>query len=250
MKHQRNEQSTAIAWIAAYVLIMMLADAASESLGVTKCVTAPASLLLSAVLYMQIRRGGHQAYYGLGRGSGAKGKTVLFYLPLLVLATSNLWNGVTVRLGALETALYVISMCSVGFLEELIFRGLLFRALSKNGLKQAIVISSLTFGIGHLFNLLAGAEGFSTLLQICYATAVGFLFTLIFLKSGSLLPCILTHAAINATNAFAVPGGMANQMIHSAILIAVSLLYAFFLLRKQEGAAAGAMRATLPDGRN
>lgn len=246
MKQQRNEQSIALAWIALYVLIMMLADAVSESLGVIKCVTAPASLLLSAVLYMQIRRSGLQAHYGLGRGNIAKGKDVLFYLPLLVLASSNLWGGMAIRFSALETALYVISMCSVGFLEELIFRGLLFRALSKNGLKRAIAISSLTFGIGHLFNLLAGAEWVSTLVQICYATAIGFLFTLIFLKSGTLLPCILTHAAINATSAFAIPGSMAGQMIHSAILIAVSLLYALFLLRRQEGAA----RVTLPDGRN
>lgn len=182
MKRQRNEQRLALAWIALYVLAAMLADAVSESLGMIKCITVPVCALLSAALYVQIRRDGLQAYYGLGRGGGVKGKDVLFYLPLLALASSNLWNGVTIRFSAVETALYVVSMCLVGFLEEVIFRGLLFRALSPKGLKQAIVISSLTFGMGHIVNLLAGAEPISTLLQICYATAIGFLFTTIFFK--------------------------------------------------------------------
>lgn len=238
MKRQRNEQRLALAWIALYVLAAMLADAVSESLGMIKCITVPVCAFLSAALYVQIRRDGLQAYYGLGRGGGVKGKDVLFYLPLLALASSNLWNGVTIRFSAVETALYVVSMCLVGFLEEVIFRGLLFRALSPKGLKQAIVISSLTFGMGHIVNLLAGAEPISTLLQICYATAIGFLFTTIFLKSGTLLPCILTHAAVNAASAFAVPGSLAGQTFASAILTVVSLLYALFLLKRPSKAPA------------
>ena len=88
----------------------------------------------------------------------------------------NLWKGVTIKLSVLETALYVLSMLCVGFIEEIIFRGFLFKALCKDNLKLAIVISSVTFGMGHIVNLLNGSDLIPTLLQIAYATAIGFLF--------------------------------------------------------------------------
>lgn len=40
-------------------------------------------------------------------------------------------------------------MLCVGFLEEMIFRGLLFEAIAKENVKKAIIISSVTFGIRH-----------------------------------------------------------------------------------------------------
>lgn len=38
-------------------------------------------------------------------------------------------------------------MLCVGFLEEVIFRGLLFTAIAKDTIKTAVVLSSVTFGI-------------------------------------------------------------------------------------------------------
>lgn len=58
----------------------------------------------------------------------------------------------------METALYVLSMLCVGFIEELIFRGFLFKAMAKDGIKSAIIVSSITFGLGHIINLVNGAE--------------------------------------------------------------------------------------------
>ena len=43
-------------------------------------------------------------------------------------------------------------MLCVGFMEEVIFRGLLFKAIAKDNAKMAIVISSVTFGLGHVLN--------------------------------------------------------------------------------------------------
>jgi membrane protease YdiL (CAAX protease family) len=82
----------------------------------------------------------------------------------------------------------MLTMMLVGFLEELIFRGFLFTALRKDSLKVAVIVSSVTFGMGHIVNLLNGAPLGETLLQIVYATAAGFLFTAIFLRGGSLWP--------------------------------------------------------------
>lgn len=54
--------------------------------------------------------------------------------------------------------------------------------LNINNVKRAILISSITFGLGHIVNLLNGKNILETLMQICYAVAIGFLFTIIFYK--------------------------------------------------------------------
>ena len=82
---------------------------------------------------------------------------MLFYIPLIVLLTVNLWYGVAMNTSPLEMVLYILSMLCVGFLEEMIFRGFLFQAMVKDGVKSAIIVSSVTFGIGHIVNLINGS---------------------------------------------------------------------------------------------
>ena len=113
---------------------------------------------------------------------------MLYYIPLLILLTANLWYGARLNQPPLETVLYVLAMFCVGFLEELIFRGLLFQAMARDGVKSAIIVSSITFGIGHIVNLVngSGADLLSSLCQVGYAVAFGFLFVMIFYRGKSL----------------------------------------------------------------
>lgn len=53
--------------------------------------------------------------------------------------------------------------------KQIIFRGFLFKALYNDNVKLAIVILSVTFGIGHIVNLLNGKDLIPTLLQVCSA---------------------------------------------------------------------------------
>jgi len=133
----------------------------------------------------------------------------------------------------LETVLFTISMLGVGFIEEIIFRGFLFKALCKDNIKLAIFISSITFGMGHIVNLLNGKDLIATLLQICYASAIGFLFTIIFYKGKSLLPCIITHGAVNSLSIFAVDNSsLICGVITAVILCIVPIAYALWILRE------------------
>ena len=124
-------------------------------------------------------------------------------------------------------------MLCVGFIEEIIFRGFLFKALYNDNVKLAIVISSVTFGIGHIVNLLNGKDLIPTLLQVCYAIAIGFLFTIIFYKGKSLLPCIIAHSFVNSSSVFAVENSLMKfHVISSAVLCIISLSYALWILKK------------------
>ncbi len=127
-------------------------------------------------------------------------------------------------------------MICVGFVEEVIFRDLLFNAMRKDGVRSAVIVSSLTFGIGHIVNLFngSGAQLLSNLCQVGYAAAVGLLFVILFLKTGSLIPCIVTHNAVNSLSVFANEGGITvTQEIFSAVAITViALAYSVYLLKK------------------
>lgn len=89
-------------------------------------------------------------------------------------------------------------MINVGFIEEVIFSGFLFKMMAKENVKRAMIVSALTFGAGHIVNLLNGAEFVSTIMQVCYEVCLGYLFVVIFYKSKFLIPCIVIHGVINS----------------------------------------------------
>ncbi|MDE7233732.1 MAG: CPBP family intramembrane metalloprotease, partial [Ruminiclostridium sp.] len=98
---------------------------------------------------------------------------------------------------------------------------------------RAIVNSSVTFGLGHIVNLLNGRDFVPTLLQICYAIALGFLFTIIFYKGKSLLPCIITHSVFNSLSTFGVEGSQTYRMAVAAALCVISVAYTLWILKKE-----------------
>jgi hypothetical protein len=229
--YKKNELFFALMWIAVYVIGISTADGLSEEIGILKVITLPVALVLSFFLYGWIRKNKLQTYYGLQLVAPIDYRKYLYFLPLLVLSTANLWNGMVFEQSFLDTILFVGCMLFIGFLEEVIFRGFLFKALSKKSIRSALLISSVTFGMGHIVNLLNGADFLPTLLQIGYATAIGFLFTVLFMKTKSLWPGILAHAVINATSLFSVSGNESNQFVSSLVMVVLSVGYALFLLR-------------------
>ena len=229
--HKKNELFFALIWIAVYVIGISTADGFSEEIGILKVITLPVALVLSFFLYGWIRKNKLQQYYGLRRITSIDFRKYLYFLPLLVLSTANFWNGAVFEQSFLETALFIASMLCIGFLEEVIFRGCLFKALSRKSIRSATLISSVTFGIGHIVNLLNGADFLPTLLQIGYASAIGFLFTVLFIKTKSLWPGIIAHAFINATSLFAVEGNGSVQLVSSLVMVFISVGYALYLSR-------------------
>ena len=218
----------AVIWIIVYVLAFGNADTLSEALGVPKLITVMVGLVLTVVLLLFLRKHSLLPYCGLQKVQGGRWA---WFLPLIAVSTVNFWHGLAVREGA---ALYLISMVWVAILEEVIFRGLLFRAMEKDGRTAAIIVSSVTFGVGHIVNLLLGAELLSTVLQLVEATALGFCFTAIFMVTGSLLPCILSHAFINCTSFFAIDPTPTGRVVTCLIVTVVAVSYGAWLLKRNE----------------
>ena len=232
--YNKSRLGFALAAIGVYVMGASIADGLSLQIGYPKSLTLLFHIIYAALLLGWIIKNGLGKEYGLCRGR----LPAVAYLILAGVSSVNLWFGLGMNMPLTETLLFIGSMLCVGFLEELIFRGLLFRAMEKDGLRMAIAVSSITFGIGHIVNLFnaSGAALGETVWQIISAAAIGFFFVALFLKSGSLLPCIISHSFINCSSAFANPSAMTGWR-NGAVSAGVSLL-AFFgaiwLLRRKE----------------
>lgn len=225
--YDKSPITLAIICIIVYVVGSSLADQAGKS------VTLIFDIAFAAVLYLFVRKNNLMAHFGLVFPK-KPAKNYLYYVPLVILTLVNVWFGFKAHFGTLETLVYVAGMLLVGFLEELIFRGLLFKAMSTENLKSAIIVSSLTFGIGHMVNLLngSGADLLENLCQVCYALAIGFLYVTIFHRGGSLVPCILSHGIFNALSAFSYEQRMDPLQIPvSIVIILLSLGYAVALMK-------------------
>lgn len=231
--YEKSEIWFSVAWILVYVIGTSIAEQLSGMLGIEKSFAMIFHLVMCAVALMWMKKHGLFRKYGICR-TDVPAKRFLYYIPLAAIISCNLWFGLTVNLPIYEIIFYIVSMICVGFLEEFIFRGLLFKAMSRDGLKSAIIVSSITFGIGHIINLFngSGASLVSNLCQVGYAIAFGFLFVIIFHRGGSLIPCIITHSTVNALSVFAkdIPSAKA-EIISSLVLAALALGYTVVLLK-------------------
>ncbi len=230
--YDKSKIGFAVAWIIAYCVLMSVGDALSTVVGVEKLISFLLGALLSGGLFVFLKKNKLLACYGLCK-SETPARPMLYYAPLLLLLTTNLWHGVHLNGSLMEMIFYILSMFCVGFLEELIFRGLLFHALLKDSVKAAVIVSSITFGVGHIINLVngSGAEFLPNLLQVIYATAAGFMFVMIYYKTKSLIVCIITHGLFNALSVFSSEVLTMEERILSCVwLTVITGLYALYIV--------------------
>ena len=232
--YEKSEITFAIVWIVVYCILLSLANPLNKIIGTEYSASAVLCILQTVILFIFIRKNSLWKRYGLCKSS-APARRFLYYVPLFILATGNLWNGIAVNYSLSGTVCRIICMLCVGFIEEVIFRGFLFKAMAKDNLKFAIIISSVTFGVGHLVNLFngSGMDLVSNLCQICFAIAVGFLLVTIFYRGGSLLPCIITHSAINTFSTFANEVGFTveKHMIRVLVMTVLTVAYTLILTK-------------------
>ncbi|MBQ9832854.1 MAG: CPBP family intramembrane metalloprotease [Clostridia bacterium] len=226
----KDQTLFAVLWIVIYVVGFSLADGISESIGIPKLLTVAVGFVLSVILFLFIGKNQLFEYVGLCAFKGSI-KSFLHFIPLIIASSVNLWNGIVLKDSVPAALLGVTSMCLVAFIEEVIFRGLLFKGMCRDNVKTAIIVSSLTFGMGHIVNLLLGAPLFDTLLQLVYASAVGFCYTAVFHVGKSIIPCIISHAVVNSLSVFACETSSAQTDIVTAVVQSIiCIAYGAWLL--------------------
>ena len=214
--YEKSEITFAILWIVIYTFCI----GNLRRLGDDSPVLMISLIVICALMFLCVRALGTMEYYGL-TGWSKNSRAMLWFIPLWLIASINLWNGISPDYPMPGLACAAVMMAFVGFAEELIFRGFLFKAILKSGsVKKAVIISSVTFGLGHILNLLNGQDFVETLVQVVFAVAVGFVFTMVFYKGGSLWPCILAHSLIDVTSVFSSgEAPVLEWILHIAVFI-------------------------------
>jgi uncharacterized protein len=136
----------------------------------------------------------------------------LFAFPCLPIVLNITFFGLG-NPGIEGLLLFLAAALLVGFVEESYFRGMMLRTLLGRGPWQAVIISSLLFGMMHVLNLAGGANLAATLLQVVYAVAIGLMYAALALRTKTILPLIVTHSltdffAFIALNSTVVTGGL------------------------------------------
>ena len=253
--YEKNELTFSLVWIGLYVAVMNIAlqfcggfDNLAEKTPAQVVVPVVCILLLAALSTAWIIRNNLAEKFGLCRFKGSM-KTFLWFIPLAVMSCINLKNGLALTAPLAVALLMTVNMAAAGYVEEIIFRGFLFRAMAKDSLKSAVIVSAVTFGAGHIVNLVNTGDTLGVLMQVCYAIAIGFLYTVIVYKGGSLWPCIASHMFVNGSSVFALEQGPFTDLLaavfgmtapgpiqvsSAALIIALSGSYALWLWKKAE----------------
>jgi len=220
---ERHETLFCIFLIIAYILVNSYCI---QNFGIENYKSTIINTIFSIVLIILMIMLKKTSEYGLTKVTNLK--KYLYFIPLFFIISTNLWNGININNTTSEIIFYILTMINIGFIEEIIFRGFLFKMMEKDNVKSAIIISAITFGIGHIINLFNGANLIPTLMQICYAMSAGYLFVIIFYKSKSLVPCIITHSLLNSLSIFNIENTI-SLYISPIFLIIVPLIYAIYI---------------------
>ena len=175
----------------------------------------------------------------------------LLSVPILIIAV--LWNILppalynNPSLFRIDIGLIVIAFLTtlaIGFAEEILFRGLIFRnflrryGMSKKGIYISIIVSSVIFGLVHASNAVSSSPD-AIIQQIIYATAMGIILALFYLITGNLLVPALCHGLFDFTD-YVIPGfynipydaSLTSDWVQNLIVSIVFIVIAVIIVKK------------------
>lgn len=230
---KKNAILHAIAWIGIYIGCVNVFDILSESVGVINLITSIGLTGLSILLVIYLVKQNKLDELGLKHVNKLDYKKMLYFIPLVILAISQFVGELNTSLEISQILIFGLLMINVGFIEEVIFRGLLFKAIKdKSGFVRAILISGITFGLGHIVNLMRGMAVENQIEQIILAIVIGILLALIVEITQSLLPGIIFHILFNFSSTIMVFETKSEFYLLISILV-ISIGYSLYLYQTQ-----------------
>ena len=175
----------------------------------------------------------------------------------LIMLTINTFKGITEigtpRIGAINGLLYSAALfLSVGMTEELMYRGVIMNFVretmgeGKKSMIISMIISSVMFGVVHLFNLAYTDDVIGTLCQVGYAMSLGFMLAAVYARSHNIWANVIIHFLFdlslliygevfkNVTVTVSSLAGKHSIVFISAAIFAAGIAVSMFLLRKKK----------------
>lgn len=201
-----------------------------------------AAHVLFVLIYWFRRRGQLHRFFRIDN----TGKGILLGCSVLLTASITFVLSIIEQapFGSVGTALFM--GIEPGITEETLFRIIPISIAMRSRKREQLVLpvflfTGLGFGLIHSINLFAGADPVSTLVQVIYATGVGFLFAAIYMRTGNIWITIFLHTFNDAIDFLSLDlqtsGGVLTNAPDASGLIGVLLfavLYyinAFYIFR-------------------
>ena len=198
-----------------YIALVNVGDALGEAYGLGSVITALLVLALASVLVKKHAR----KELGLIIPSLSNLQKWVYFLPLALMVLVQWVAGLEPGIGAAGVGEAALLMLGVGFVEEVLFRGMLFQAIEKTSTtRRAVIISGVTFGLGHIVNLLRGYSASELAGQIVLAIAIGIVLSLLMARTRSVVVGAVFHILFNFS------GTVTNQGSESQGLFLIGLL--------------------------
>lgn len=242
---------TATGLLVAIAAAVVGVDLESDSPGFVVLATLAQALVFigTALLFASFVARPRAAHFGLRRtrlwpavGWAAAGIVTFYVVTAIysVAASPDVEQGITDELGADEGTLGLIVaglmvMVVAPVAEEIFFRGFFYRALrSKFSMVAAAILDGLLFGVIH-YNF----EGADALLLLPPLALLGFIFCVVYEKTGSLFPVIGMHAFNNSV-AYAVQadGGWQVSLVVGPLVLGGCALAPWLIGQRSRAAPA------------
>lgn len=210
-----------------YIALVNVGDALGEAYGLGSVFTALLVLALASVLVKKHAR----KELGLIIPSLSNLQKWVYFLPLALMVLVQWVAGLEPGIGAAGVGEAALLMLGVGFVEEVLFRGMLFQAIEKTSTtRRAVIISGVTFGLGHIVNLLRGYSASELAGQIVLAIAIGILLSLIMARTRSVVAGAVFHILFNFSGTVTKQGSESQGLFLIGLLL-ISLGAIVLLLR-------------------
>ncbi len=112
--YEKNELTFTIVWIVTYCVLQSFANSLNEQIGISYFASAVFCIIQSVYIFVFIQKNGLMKRYGLCKSS-VSAHRFLYYVPLIILAMGNLWNGVAVNVFLSRIICHSVCMLCVGF---------------------------------------------------------------------------------------------------------------------------------------
>lgn len=183
-------------------------------------------LALGILIYLIVKKKWNVYFFDSGLANTKQ--SLLLILPLvLIIAVIIIGNeGFNTSSISNLILMFIMQIFVVGFIEESFFRGFMLRMLLSKGVKTAVWVTSLLFGITHALQLLGGQSMEDTIIQIVYALLVGLMLSLLILNRLPIWITILFHGLNNFSNFM---GNVEAPLLSAYLIIAIMLVYTIYL---------------------
>ena len=127
----------------------------------------------------------------------ANWRTLPLYWPMALIAGGTLTTGINTDTSGSMLAIIFMAVLTGSFIEELMFRGLVFHWFRDLSVRKQILISAFGFGGLHLLGLTSGIEPAVIFAQIYLAASFGIIFGYARARDYSIMIPTLVHIVFN-----------------------------------------------------